>query len=516
MEENNVTESNQNATDVNNMQQEQEVLKEQPKRDNVEYDDRHELVDPYSEQKDYRTAKKKDIENAVLMPTIGRKETLKLSDNISELPENFTKDNYTQEEKLSSILAIEGLGVSHVEDMLDERLNNNKDDFVNVLNYSDKKLNTRKLTFSDKGNMSQSAAVAKLRSLMSVGDLIQVPLWHSGFWVTITPPSLMDLTNLDFALSDAEISLGRNTATLIYSNYSVVTYRIVSEFLINRIHESTLELEESDDIRNHILLPDFALLVNALCAAMHPDGYHIVKSCRNTTILTEKNKPKCDFRLEAIVDPKKLIFVDRTSVSKSMLNLMAMRTPNSVTVDNVKEYQLSIKRLLDKTLHIKAENGTEFKVLLSMPTLLNHVNVGERWVNRIIKASEAVFTEADTDEMKNEKIRQMIATCQLGLLNSFIKSINDVIVEEEHILESLSLISTDESAYVGVRDGIKEFINNAVIAMVATPSYICPKCKAEHEEDNKGPFKEFIPLNIIEHFFALSALRRDKPRSLLV
>ena len=134
MEENNVTEPNQNATDVNDMQQEQEVLKEQPKRDNVEYDDRHELVDPYSEQKDYRTAKKKDIENAVLMPTVGRKETLKLSDNISELPENFTKDNYTQEEKLSSILAIEGLGVSHVEDILDERLNNNKDDFVNVLN----------------------------------------------------------------------------------------------------------------------------------------------------------------------------------------------------------------------------------------------------------------------------------------------------------------------------------------------------------------------------------------------
>ena len=482
---------------------------EQKEEVTPQYEDRHEIKPVLRDEKVFS---EKNSGSKLIGPSGTYKETLEFQQKADRLEEDFIKSGYTNEEKIASYIAIRGGRYSTVEDDYVQSINEEKDRYVNDVNYADKNLVTKKLSFTDdRKEMTQSAAVARLRSLMSAGDLIQVPLWHSGFWVTLTPPSLLDLTNLDFSLADTEVLLGRETSTLLYSNYSVITNRIVSEFIVNHIHETSLEIENGDDIRNYIMLPDFHILVNALCATMHPDGYNIVKTCRNVLTLDDNNKPKCDFRLEAVVDPKRLVFVDRKSLSNKMLEHMSNRGPRSVTINSAKDYQLSIKQLLDKTVNIKSENGTDFKVVLSMPTLLNHVVLGEHWVNKMIKASETVFTESDTDDSKTSKMQQIVATCQLGTDNSFIKSINRVITDENAILEVLSIMSEDDLAYTELRKSIRDFINTAVIAMVATPSYVCPKCGLEHDGVEKGNFKDFIPLNIIDHFFALSTLRREKP-----
>lgn len=517
---NNPEETPKDINDKNNEQLDNgQAMEDTPKI--KKYDDRHEQVDPYSKKKSFKELTQKEKENYVLcFPADCDKNLKDYLNEVGEIPDGFVKDEYTEEEKSITVTNVNSIPTTITDNAFVEQINKEKDQFVNNINYGDKKLNTKTLKITDKENMSQSALVAKLSSYLSIGELIQVPLWHSGFWVTLKPPTLKELVNLDIAVASAEITLGRETSTLVYSNYSVVINRILSEFIVNHIHETTLDLPEDEDIRNYILLPDYYLLVNGICATMHPDGYSIKKACRNSLILDENNKPKCNFELNAVVDPKKLLFVDRKALNKSMLDQMSNRSVGSVSINSIKDYQLNIDKLLDKTITIHTDNEEiELKMTLSIPTLLSHVNAGSRWVNDIIKSAEETYTDADTEETKQEKLKNIIYTCSLGSNNTFIKNIKlpdgKAITEEQHILDALSNLSLDEKASEEIHFGIRNYINESVIAIIATPAYDCPICGEPNENNiptNKA-FKDLVPLNMIETFFVLSALRIQKART---
>lgn len=478
-----------------------------------QYEDRHEKLDPYT-----RNENKKNP--TIIFPSDTYSTVEGLTKKIDQLPRDTFYNEYNDEQRAVTLTNIESLPNATMDDAFTDRLNTEPNQFVNAINFGDKKLNTKILNITDKKDMSQSAMVAKLTSFLSVGDLIQVPLWHSGFWVTLKPPTLKALTNLDIAVASAEINLGRETSTLVYSNYGVVVNRIISEFIVNHIHETSLKLPEGEDIRSYILLPDYYLLVNGICAAMHPDGYSIKKSCRNSLIHDENNKPKCSFELNAVVDPKKLLFVDRKALNNTLLTHMTNRSVGSVSVDAVKNYQLGISELLDKNVTIHTnKDDVKFKMTLSIPTLLKHVTMGERWINDIIKSTEATYTDADTEQTKTDKLNLIINTCLLGENNTFIKSIelpdsNHLITSEEYILAALSNLSVDDKAFEDINKSIRDYINYANIAIIATPAYDCPVCGESN--DAKGltniVFKDLVPLNMVEAFFDLSALRTQKPR----
>lgn len=481
-------------------------------------DDRHVILEPYTKKKNFEELTQKEKESLYICFPADSEETIQaFLRRVNRIPDKFVKEKYTDSEKSVTVTNVNSLAHTLLENDFVERINKEKDQFVNDINYGDKKLNTKILKITDKENMSQSAMVAKLSSYLSVGELIHVPLWHSGFWVTLRPPTLKELTNLDIAIASSETTLGRETSTLIYSNYSVVINRIISEFIVNHIHETTLNIPEDEDIRKYILLPDFYLLVNGICASMHPDGYSIKKACRNTLVINEDNKPKCNFELNAVVDPKKLLFVDRKSLTKNMLEQMSNRTVGSVSINAIKDYQLSIDRLLDKTVDIHTNNkDVNLKMTLSLPTLLDHVNMGDRWINDIIKSAEATYTDADTNETKQDKLQKIIYTCGIASNNTFIKSISipneKSITEEQYILEALYNLSLDEKASEEINTSIREYINEAMIALIATPAYDCPVCGHPNENNvsNNETFKDLVPLNMIETFFVLSALRIQK------
>ena len=63
---------------------------------------------------------------------------------------------------------------------------------------------------------------------------------------------------------------------------------------------------------------------------------------------------------------------------------------------------------------------------------------------------------------------------------------------------------------------MRDYISETAIAVVATPSYTCPKCKEEQSPDENSDFKNLIPLNMVETFFDLCALRELKARKAIM
>lgn len=508
---------------------EPEVKKEEPKTDTDEIDGLDVSVD------ETITKQQRIAENVVLDKSTDKDPNYfgdltypattynKYLDYFRKLPQTTEEMNdYVSKmaPNMAATLAFNTMSDSRtvVNNVLVDSINDKDSEFVNNIEFAGKKLVTRPISIKTNTKLTQESSIARIYALLGVGEVTQVPLWHSGFWITIKPIKQKDFVNLYTALSAQTAKVGRDTNSLIYSNYSIVLTRILTEFILAHITEHTLKLNDDESLLDYIKVQDLYPMVNGLLCAMYPKGLDIIKSCVNTTkIDPSTNKPSCDYAISAKVDSKKLLWVNRKVLDKYMVSQMSKRTAASVSTAEALEYQTRIKKNIQE---IEAESATGVKVrfTLKMPNLRHYIEHGEKWINDLIADTEKLYTEQDTDRDKVSKLSDAILTSRLNTYNAYVDKIVFVSPDNvetsfdtaEGVREALDTISNDQVLFTNVIEKIGTFFTNSSIAIVATPNFICPKCSASQEEHELNKtFNEFIPLNIIDNFFALGGLRKQ-------
>lgn len=490
--------------------------------------ERHTKEDPYTKTsqlniKSMIEDKTGENYNGIVYPTGDYDDYLKFYEtlhNMREKEASSLQSILTEEQLYVINNNIESVSKTPSRNIYSNRLNKNPENFVNNLEFGESPLNPRPLNFNTKGKISNESAIARFYAFLGTGEVVQVPLWHSGFWVTLRPIKQKDFINLTIALSNNAIDLGRSTAALIYSNYSVVFTRIVTDFIVDNIVDTTIKLKPEDDIRTYIKTQDLYPLINGIISAMHPKGVKIYKACHNTFKFNKDNKPICDFFAEATVDTKKLLWVDKKALTPKHLSHMSHKQPKSVSTSEVLEYQQSLEILKPKEVKIVVdkENDSWIKFTLSTPNLLDYVTVGEQWVTDLIKETEKLFTKEDSQETKTSIIEDMVGAVKSNIYNSYVKAMEfsdgTRYNTTEEIIQMLDVVSSDLSVHNELIKEISDYLGNCAIAIIATPNFICPKCKASQTDVNSDDtFKEFIPLNLLENFFDLRGLMLKKIRS---
>lgn len=479
-----------------------------------EYDDRHGVVDCYRDLKSVDGDL--DTETGIIIPSGTVSEIKKFTDIIQEQDEELFKQNFGGlAGKIMFTANLRSIDQTNDKDVYKEFFED-EDTVVNDINYGDKNLGIRVLPLKNqKGKVvGENLARARFTSLLGLGETIQIPLWHSGFWITVTPPKDKELIALDNLLANNELMLGRQTNTLIYSNYGVVFNRIILDFILDHMSNTTLILPEDGDIRDYIVMHDFYPMVLGFISAIYPDGFRSTRTCNKTLIMDEEGKPLCNFTATGNLNPKRLLWLDRRQLSISLLDHMANRSPNVSTLDSVIEYQSKLTKLADKVITIKSSSGMDINITLSIPTLTPYIKNGEVWVQNVISGAEEIFTANDSLELKNGKVTDVLNTVLLGIYNVFVKRIevNGTYVDTRfEIDEVLDEISSDNNTLEVFTNGVRDYISTSAIAVVATPKFTCPECGETHDDiaiKNKT-FSDFIPLNVVENFFALSALKID-------
>ena len=479
-------------------------------------DDRHTNQPDTHDEKSFDMTDDDGLE-AVVLPASKKSILMKLVTAIENMSADQLKNTYSKQELGVSGVNIQNTTLSNDSDVYSEPLDNHPDDWVNDINYSDKKLNITRHAVKAKGALTGASAIAKFASKLAIGEYTSVPLWHSGFWATIRPPYDDDVVNLESALAGNEIRLGRDTSTLVYSNYSVVYNRILSDFIVSHITTTSLDLPNDASILDHISVQDYYPLLLGLITSMNPKGYTFIKNCINTVVLNEDKTPKCDYSVTGTVNPMNMLRVDRKALSKKMLEQMSKRSPNSVSLDEVKEYQLGLNKTNNKSYNLKTSNGSIIKITLGAPSMSDYVDNGEAWINNIIDKTERLFTDADSDDRKNEKVQDTLNAIILGVYNIFVKKIEtddgDFVEDRELINDVLDMLSSENSLLKEYLDIVRQYIDGSAIAIVATSAFTCPKCKSEQEVSTSKVFESFIPINALEHFFVISTHRLEKVRN---
>lgn len=333
-----------------------------------------------------------------------------------------------------------------------------------------------------------------IRSAMKLGTVYSVPLWHSGFWITLRSPSEGDLLELYKKIAQEKISLGRTTYGLLFSNISVYTSKALLDFVVDNLYDTSLNLKDNEDIRNYIRLPDLSLIIWALACATWPNGFQYQRAC-----ITDIDK--CKHIVTEKLNLSRLLWTDTTSLTEKQIQHMTNRQRGSMEPDAIKTYVSDFMRG-NKT---KVDLTDELSFILEMPSAAAHIDAGYRWITQI----EENYGRA---MMQDEKSRNdyLLSQAQATSMRQYAHCVTTIVVGDDEIdgVEEIENALNDLTARDDIREAfmkkIAGFLDNSIISFVGIPTYTCPACGGTQRHSHEGEkYPELIPIDVAQTFFPL-------------
>jgi hypothetical protein len=353
--------------------------------------------------------------------------------------------------------------------------------------------------FNEKSNQILTGDSALLRALshLGLGTLFQIPLWHTGIWLTVRAPSESQLLELQRQLIADKITFGRQTYGLIFSNTTAYTVDRLVNFVIQNIHSTTLK--DGGDLREIISSHDIPSLIWGLTCAIYPRGFQYRRGCST-------DPAKCNHIIEERLNLTKIQWTNTQSLTASQVEHMTNRRIASMTKDSVLNYQKELLDCQTRKVTINKDQKDATDLTLRIPSIAEYVDAGHRWISDIVSmVNKTIGMDADDNE-RNEYIFNQGQSTSLRQYSHWISSIilgdNNIIESKEDVENILGHLSADDNFRNGVMEKIKEYISTTVVSLVGIPTYDCPACGKEQ----KSPLPKHtsvIPLDVIQVFFTL-------------
>lgn len=353
-----------------------------------------------------------------------------------------------------------------------------------------------KFAESDAPKVAGERAVLRVRALMGMGSLITIPLWHSGFWLTISAPSDMALLELRRRLMDDKVELGRQTHGLVFNNTQAFTTGWLLDMVMELFYDCTLKDQNRSKIRTMIKTPDLPILFWGLACAIWPNGYQYSRA------LLSEDGIKSKEIITGKIDVAKLMWVDNSSFTTHQRAHMSNRVPGSVTDDAVARY-------LDDFALFKGrevEMNDSVKLNMSVPSADEYVRSGHKWVSDIITMVDRIFTNdaADIDSRRTaiDENARVTAIRQYGHWIDGIV-IDGVEHKDRDTVDAvLNVLSEDSELRKKIFREVGRYIDDITVAVIAIP-------ESSGKETGLPRFPRLIPLDVGAVFFTLLMQRID-------
>lgn len=344
-----------------------------------------------------------------------------------------------------------------------------------------------------------------IRQSLDLGGTYNVPLWHSGFWVRFKAPGEAAILELYRALTEEKVSLGRSTYGLIFSNNTSFSSAAMLNFCEEHILSTSLAIPEGESIRKYLSVLDLPTLFWGMACAIWPTGVQYQRACTH-------DPEKCDHVVSELLDPSKLLFVDKTRLTARQVAHMTKRDKGSVTVESLAIYKDEFLNGQPKAIKF----NDDLSLVIAIDNAQEHIDSGYRWVSELEETYPKVLIQ-DEKERDDYLIKQAKATVMRQYAH-FVKSLTYMDVEytdKKDIEGVVGDLSADDELRQIFQDQIKEFIDDSTVSVIAIPTYKCPSCGHEQREAKEGEsLQGLIPIEVMSNFFTLAVqkIRRIEQR----
>ncbi len=354
--------------------------------------------------------------------------------------------------------------------------------------------------------LSGEKAVIRVLQTLGLGTLFQVPLWHTGIWVTIKPPTEAEIIELNRQLISDKVTFGRYSYGLVFANTTSYTSERLVDFVLDHIYNTSLKVDSltASDLTKLISCQDIPILLWGIVSTMYPNGFKYERSCVN-------NPEQCNYILEETLNITKLLWTTVDSLTDYQREHMSYRQARSRTMEQVTRYKDDLSSIHKS--RVKLADHQEIYMTIKSPSVTEYVDAGHLWIDSIVTAVEKTINTSISDEEKENLIVKYAQASRLRQYSHWIESIEldtNIAEDQETVNELLNVLSADEDLFSSIMSKIKDYINRSVISLVGIPKYECPKCGVSQETETLPKFVNVIPLDVQQLFFALFTQRLIK------
>lgn len=338
--------------------------------------------------------------------------------------------------------------------------------------------------------------IQRVRAIMGLGGIVSVPLWHSGFWITLTAPSESSLIELHRRLQEEKIELGRETFGLVFSNEESYINSWLLDFCLEHLYEHSVRVDNIQDLRPLIKIQDLNILFWGIACLIWPRGFDYARS------LMTKEGIENTTTVSAKINLGKLMWIDNSSFDDKHRAHMTNRQRNKMSVDSITEYQRTFVPTLADGRRIQIREGLE--LLIASTDVNNYISDGENWIAGIVQTVDSTFTQAAPNQQ--ERNRMIDIHARASRLRNYGAWVKAIIIDgyentnREDITEMLNVLSVDEETSTLVTKEITKFIDDSTRALIAIP-------ETSGKEMGLPRFPHLIPLDVVNTFFTLLAQR---------
>lgn len=337
-------------------------------------------------------------------------------------------------------------------------------------------------------------AIMKAQAVTGLGAVVQIPLWHTGIWISIKTPSGAELLELQRRLSNEKISLGRMTNGLIFSNTSVYTNSYLINFALSHIYDASVKDFSPQSLKAIIKITDIPTIIWGLASSIYPHGYPYARACMNY----EKG---CQHIVKEKLSLPKLMWTDNRSLTAWQRKLMSRRN-SKFSDEELARYQDEHPKIGPRTFSV----NESLSFTLNVPTIEQYENSGFEWVDNIVKMMEDSFGVSLRGDERSTYIEHQGRMTSLRQYGHWVQKVmidNEETGDDRETIEGMmEVFSSSREVRETLFEEIADYIDNSTVSLIAIPKYNCPNCGGDQSpEDNKHPY--LIPIDPSRIFFTL-------------
>jgi hypothetical protein len=342
-------------------------------------------------------------------------------------------------------------------------------------------------------------AVFRFLSHMEMGAVFRMPLWNTGMWLTLKSPGEDALLEMNRRMLNEKIDLGRETDGAVYSNFSVFAAQVIMSTVMENIYQMNLKTDKNP--LTLISVHDIIPLAMGLAATIWNNGFVYRRACTHDVA-------KCTHVVEEKLDISKLLFVNRKALSPKQLAIMAKTKNGDITEADLVAYREENYKSQSRNVVIRKGQLTEFMLRLRVPSVMEHFESGNVWINDLKDSVNKTLTIDAGDNERNTFLDQHSKATMLRQYIHWIEGIqfgeDNMITEREALQKIMNRLSSQDDVRDEIITAIREYIDHTSLTVVGVPTYKCPSCKGENKvKGTQEAFEGIIPLDVYNTFFLL-------------
>lgn len=405
----------------------------------------------------------------------------------------------TEEINLYKASAIAGVGSGSLHDTLLGATQREGAQWRQQLRHGQRALGISQPTYGEEGPLlTGGRAVRHVAALLGVGGEVHVPMYHSGFWITLRAPEELEVLNCFDAINTRKIEMGNETHGLAFSNQAAYAVSPIMDLVMACVIDTSIEgiSTGSAPLREMMQAPDLHLAVWGLAAAHNPKGFRFERAI----ISADGKRQKV---VEARINIGRALRVDDQMFNDWQRGHMAKRTSGAMKREQIQMYRDHFSNMQAKLVKLSDKVSVELRV----PTIDEYIYSGTAWVDGLIASIASAFTEETSLKERNRMVTERAKATSMRQYAHWVASIEvdqgegkepKRMTDLQSIVDTLTRVSAKDNIRNLFYTEVQKYINDVMVALIGIPQVHPGESVAV-----KPRFDNIIPIDPISVFFNL-------------